>query len=238
MKEFCHTCGGELAAGSGESPFCPHCGAPQLTLSLDYQSVETGGEPKVEALGPESTGTRPPPRPQQVDWKMAIRCAAAVAAVAGVLNIVATRVDVLSPVSLLWIMSGSLITLGLYQRRRPAAWMDARVGARIGLVAGLCLTIGLAISGAAAGLVARFGLHSMGSFDAEMAAQIQTLEKTMQQQPGVTVSADWLRLVNSPEFRAGMMLGGSALVTAFLLVLSTVGGAFAGLLRMRRKAAV
>ena len=76
----------------------------------------------------------------------------------------------LAPVSLLWIMSGSLITLGLYQNRRPAAWMDVGVGARIGLVAGLCLTISLAISAAAVGLVARFGLHSMGSFDAQLAA--------------------------------------------------------------------
>jgi hypothetical protein len=237
MKESCHTCGGELAAGSGESPFCPHCGAPQLTLSLDYQSPETGGEPKVETPGPASTGMRPPPRPQQVDWKMAIRCAAAVAAVAGVLSIVSARVEILSPLSTLWMLSGSLITLGLYQRRRPTAWMDVKVGARIGLVAGLCLTLGVAISMAGVGLVARYGLHSMGMFDAQMTTQIETFQKTMQQS-GTPVSADLLRSINSPEFRGGAMIGGAALVAAFLLVLSTVGGAFAGLLRTRRKAAV
>ena len=50
MREVCHRCGGEVPAGSGESPFCPHCGAPQLYLSVDYQS---GEESKVR--GPHST---------------------------------------------------------------------------------------------------------------------------------------------------------------------------------------
>ena len=80
MHEFCHRCGGELPAGSGESPFCPHCGTPQLFLALENQSVETGGEP---ADGTASTGTLPPPRPQQVDWKTAIRSAALVAGIGG-----------------------------------------------------------------------------------------------------------------------------------------------------------
>ncbi len=238
MREICHTCGGELAEKSGESPFCPHCGAPQLTLSLDYQSVETGGEPKVELPGAVTTGTMPPPRPKQVDWQMAIRCAVAVALVAGALSAIAAKVEILSPLSTLWILSGSLITLGLYQRRRPAAWMDVRIGARIGLVAGLCLTVGLAVSMAVVGLVARFGLHSMGSFDAQMTEQILTLQKRLQQQSAAPVPADVLRFVNSPEFRGGMMIGGAAFAAVFLLVLSTVGGAFAGLLRMRRKSMV
>src|SRR5271155_2619114 len=108
MQKFCHTCGGDLPAGRGESPFWPHCGAPQLMLSLDYQSVETGGEPPAGTPGPASTGTLPPPRPQQVDWKMAITCAAAVAGVAGVLSVGAIRLPLLTPASLLWVMSGSL----------------------------------------------------------------------------------------------------------------------------------
>jgi hypothetical protein len=223
-----------LAAASGESPFCPHCGAPQLMLSLDYQSVETGGEPPPGTPGPASTGTRPPPRPEQVDWKMAIRCAAAVAGVAGVLILVAMRVPMLTPASVLWVMSASLITLGLYQRRRPAAWMDAGTGARIGLVAGLCLAMGLAIPIAVAGVIARFGLHAMGGFDTQLAAIFeQVIEKSTTPFPPEAV-----QLVHSQEFRAGYVLFVFAVVGVFLLVLSTAGGAFAGMLRMRRKAAV
>jgi hypothetical protein len=47
-----------------------------------------------------------------------------------------------------------------------------------------------------------------------------------------------LGFVASPEFRAGMMLGVFGFVSACLLLLSTLGGAFAGLLRTRRGPAV
>jgi hypothetical protein len=234
MQQFCHTCGGDLPAGSGESPFCPHCGAPQLTLSLDYQSVETGGEPAPGTISPASTGTLPPPRPRQVDWKMAIRCAVVVAGVAGALSVGAIRVPMLTPASLLWIMSGSLITLGLYQRRRPLARMDAGVGARIGVVVGLCLALGLAIPMAVVGVIARFGLHSMGSFD----AWLGMIFATFIQQSKAPFSPEELQMIHSQEFRAVYMLLLFAVVAVFLLVLSAVGGAFAGLLRTRRKAAI
>jgi hypothetical protein len=230
MQEFCHRCGGELPAGSGESPFCPQCGAPQLSLALENQSLETGGEPLGAIDGAASTDALPAASPRQVEWKTAIRCAMAVAGVGALLSVGSIRVDVLSKVSFLWIMSASLITLGFYQRRRPAAWMDVRVGARIGVVVGVCLALELAIALACAGLVARFGLHAMGGFDAQMAAQWQ---KAIQQS-STPVPAEMMGIVESPEFRAGMMLAGFACVAAGLVVLSTLGGAFAGLLRMRR----
>src|ERR1700750_1824095 len=111
MQEYCHRCGGELPARDGMSPFCPHCGSPQIYLQ-DYEQqngvAETG-----------TTGAVPPPRPQQVEWKTAIRCAALVSVVAVVLSLVSTQVPVLSPLSSLWTISGSLIAVGLYQKRRP-----------------------------------------------------------------------------------------------------------------------
>jgi hypothetical protein len=233
MQEFCHRCGGELAKGGGESPFCPHCGAPQLYLSLDYQSVETGGEAPPQAGG-ASTGATPPPRPRQVDWKTAIGCAGVVAGFAGLLSLAAIRLPMLTPASLLWVMSGSLTTLALYQRRRPLAWMDAGIGARIGVVVGLCLALGLAVPMAAAGVVARFALHSMGGFDAEIA----TLFQQVIQKSTTPFPPEAIQLLRSQEFRAGYVLFVFALLSGFLMLLSTLGGAFAGLLRMRRRAAV
>ena len=241
MQETCHRCGGELPAGSGESPFCPHCGTPQLFLALENQSAATGGEAASAADYGSSTGTLPPPRPRQVEWKTAIRCAVGVGAVGSVLSLLAIRVDVLSLVTLVWIMSASLITLGLYQRRRPAAWIDARVGARIGVVVGVCLALELGMAMAGAGLVGRFVLHSMGNFDAQMAAQLQVVVMTVQQQAAEQqkpVPPEVMRFIASPESRAGIMLGSFAFLSAGLLVLSTLGGAFAGLLRMRRGQAV
>jgi hypothetical protein len=227
MREHCHTCGGELSRDGGVPPFCPHCGAPQIYLS-EHDQAETGAD--------ETTGAMPPPKPQVVEWKTAIRCAALVALVAAVLGGLATRVPLLSPLSSLWTLSGSLIAVGLYQRRRPAAWMDAGVGARIGIVVGLALVACLATSMAVAGLVARYGLHSMAGFDAELTAQIHAqIEKAAAANPE---PAEVMRYLYSPEFRAGMLLTGFAMLSGVLLVLSALGGAVGGMLRTRRRASV
>src|SRR5579871_5077614 len=222
MHDVCHRCGGELAQATGESPFCPHCGAPQLRLSIDNQ---TAADPA--ASGTVSTGALPPPRPRQVDWKAAIRCAALVSAVAAILGLGAVRVEVLSSITLLWVFSASMVTLSLYQRMRPTAWMDVRVGARIGVIVGMGLALALGSATAAGGIIARYAFHSMTSFDADLTVQLNHL---VQQVP-----ADKAGFYLSPEFRAGMMISVFAMMAVALLLLSTLGGAFAGLLRMRRR---
>jgi hypothetical protein len=228
MQEYCHRCGGELPARDGSSPFCPHCGSPQIYLQ-DYEQQNGGAEA-------DTTGATPPPRPQQVEWKTAIRCAALVAGVAAGLSLVSQQVQVVSLLSLLWTISGSMIALALYQRRRPLAWMDARVGARIGLVVGLALVACLGVAWGIGGLVARYGLHSLSAFDAELTRTVHDgFEKAaaMAPQPPETK-----RFWYSPEFRAGMMLIGFGMLSGVLLVLSTVGGAVGGFMRMRRNVSV
>jgi hypothetical protein len=227
MHEYCHRCGGEIA-GDGTSPFCPHCGSPQIYLQ-DYE--EQTGAPE-----PNTTGAVPPPRPRQVEWKTAIQCAAAVAGVAAALVVVAMRVELVSPLSWVWTISGSLTTLALYQRRRPMAWMDAGIGARIGVMAGLALVTCLAVAMASAGLVARYGLHNMAGFDADLTKMLQVqIDKAVATNPEAKSVAGYLY---SPEFRVGMMLAGFAMLAGLLLVLSTVGGAVGGFLRMRRKVSI
>jgi hypothetical protein len=210
------------------SPFCPHCGSPQIYLQ-DHEQQNLGAEA-------DTTGAIPPPRPQQVEWKTAIRCAALVGGVAAGLSLVSQRVQVVSFLSTLWTISGSMIALALYQRRRPLAWMDAGVGARIGLVVGLALVACLGSAWAVGGVVARYGLHSLGAFDAELTQTVHdSFEKAsaMASQP-----PEIKRLWFSPEFRAGLMLLGFGMISTFLLILSTVGGAVGGFMRMRRNVSV
>jgi len=83
---------------------------------------------------------------------------------------------------------------------------------------------------AGVGMVARFAMHRMGPFDAAMAARTQDAIRNS----ATPVPADMLGFLASPEFRAGMMLAGFAFLALALLILSTLGGAFAGLLRTRR----
>jgi hypothetical protein len=228
MHEFCHRCGGELQAGEGASTFCSHCGCPQLYLQ-DYEE-QTG------APDGDTTGAVPPPHPRQVEWKTAIRCAVLVAGIAAVLGLVGSRLEVVSKLSWVWTISGSMIAVALYQRRRPLAWMDAGVGARIGVVVGLALVTGFAVAMAVGGLVARYGLHSMAGFDAELTQMLHAqMDKTTATTP---VPPELQHFWYSPEARAGMMLAGFAMLSGMLLVLSTIGGAVGGLLQMRRKVSV
>jgi hypothetical protein len=228
MHEFCHRCGGELQAGEGASTFCSHCGCPQLYLQ-DYEE-QTG------APDGDTTGAIPPPHPKQVEWKTAIRCAVLVAGIAAVLGLVGSRLELVSKLSWVWTISGSMIAVALYQRRRPLAWMDAGVGARIGVVVGLALVTGFAVAMAVGGLVARYGLHSMAGFDAELTQMLHAqMDKTTATTP---VPPELQHFWYSPEARAGMMLAGFAMLSGLLLVLSTIGGAVGGLLQMRRKVSV
>ena len=171
-----------------------------------------------------------------MEWKTAIRCAVLVAGIAAVLSLVSARVQLVSPLSSLWTISGSIITLALYQRRRPLAWMDARVGARIGMVVGLALVGCFAVAMAIGGVVARYGVHSMAGVDAQLTELLHAqFEKAAALNPEPPeVQRFWF----SPEFRAGMMLAGFGMLAGFLVVLSTVGGAVGGFMRMRRKVSV
>jgi len=157
-----------------------------------------------------------------------VLCAGLVALVAAILSILSTKVPALSFLSWLWTVSASVIALGIYQRRKPQAQMDASVGARIGIVVGLGLIISIGITMVVAGLVARFGLHAMGTFDAELRAQIDKAASANPQ------PAEVMRYIYSPEFKAGIMLAGFSMLAGLVMVLSTIGGAVSGLLRTRR----
>jgi len=227
MQQSCHRCGGDLPSGPDVTPFCPHCGSPQLYLQ-DYDRPILA----PDSIPQDTTGAAPPPPPQQIDWQTAIRCAALVSAVSAILSLLAAKIDILSVLSTLTILSASLITVGLYQRRRPGSRMDASIGARIGLVAGLILVVALTLAGVISGLVARFVFHSMSTFDIEITRQLHSqLDRMAAANP---LPPELVHYFLTPDFRAGMMLSGIAFVAVMLLLFSTLGGAVSGLLRTRR----
>lgn len=228
MPAFCHRCGGDLPPVTEDTTFCPHCGSPQLFLQeYDRPILAPGSE-----VTPTS-GAAPPPHPQQIDWQTAIRCAAFVSLIAGGLNVLAMFIPKISLLNELWIITASMTTLTLYQRRKPLAFMNARVGARIGLTTGLLLIIAILTGSAIAGVVARFGLHNMARFDADMTQAFDAVKRSSASS-ATPPPADLLRFFDLPEFHASMMLAGVGMVAVFLVLLSTLGGAMAGLLRTRR----
>jgi hypothetical protein len=229
MHQYCHRCGGELSPGDQVPVFCPHCGAPQLYLQEYDRAVP------AEAAS-TSTGAAPPPHPHMVEWQTAIRCAAFVAVIAAILSVIGLRLRVVTLLSYFWIFSASMTTLTLYQRHRPNAWMDARVGARIGFTSGLLLVSAVTFAMAVAGVVTRYLLHATGDFDTsisqlfdQVAVQISRSAAGNPELPRI------LQYISSPEFRAGYALFGIAFTASVLLILSTLAGAVGGLLRTRRR---
>jgi len=239
MHELCHRCGAELPTGDFAPPFCAQCGAPQLLLSDYSEPISTSER--------ASTGALPPPHPGSgvarspaVDWQTAIRCTVLVSAIGAVLGLIGTRVDILSPISTIWVLSASLTTLALYQRRRPLATMNAAIGARIGVLVGTILAAFLAVATVAGALIARFGLHATAAFDAEFARSMQAQVAAQAAQLAAAqtpLSVASIAFLNSPEFRTTMMLLGIGMIFSLLFVVSICGGAFGGFLRARRRTA-
>ncbi len=246
MDVFCHRCHAELPGsatlssrgGEEEVLFCPHCGAPQLYLP-DHLRIEMPGEP-----GALTTGSLPPPRPagfapDRIDWQIALRSSAIVAAVSAGLGVASLRFPFLSLAYIVWTIGAAIVALGFYARQRPQAHMDAAVGLRIGSVTGLLMIAFLGVAFTVTGLVARFSTHSMAGFDGQLTQQMTSLEQQLkvsvaqQHRPPDAEQklGEFVDFLNTPEARTGIMLAGVGLQACFILLVATGGGGFAGMLR-------
>jgi hypothetical protein len=198
----------------------------------------------VEARQLDTTGALPPPRPAvaqgarpgQVDWRAALAAGALVGAVGAVLELIGLKSDAASLLSLLWTFGGAVIALGLYARHRPQAWMDARVGLRVGVATGLVLVAAMGLALAATGVVMRFGTHSLGSFDADIVRNFELIRQQMadrlrEQQQSVDVQQRIFGFMGSPEVRAGFAIFYLGFLGGVVLLVSAGGGAFAGMMR-------
>jgi hypothetical protein len=242
MHAICHRCGGELSTAqldvsANGSHFCPHCGAPQLTLSEYAEALSTGAEDSGTKGGSAgSTGTLPPPRPNQIDWRLAIQSASLVAVIAAILGVAGEGFPNLKIFSFVWVISASLTTMAMYQRRRPMASMNLGIGVKIGIVVGVVLAFALGASISVGFVVARFGMHALAGFDAQIAQLMQQL--IVQVAAKGTIPAEQLAFVNTVQFRTGYLLFAFGLVLFSVVVMSIFGGAVAGLLRSRRSSVV
>jgi hypothetical protein len=168
---------------------------------------------------------------------MAIRCAVMVALGAAALSAIGGAIPILGVLSGIWIISGSLITLGIYQSQRPTARMDARVGAKIGLVVGLAMSLALGLEKAITGLVERFGLHNLAEVDGANRLMLENMRTQLAQTVAPSpIPPELTGLLSSPEFFGGVVVVGFAMAGMMLVLLSMAGGAFAGLMRKQARA--
>ena len=233
MRELCHRCHGELPISNLSDRhdddtailFCPRCGSPQILLQ-DHMRIDVPVE-----VARDSTGAIPPPRignvgNSNIDWRTAILAGSLVAAIGAVLSVLGMKFLAASFVGTMWTISCAVLTLGLYTRQRPTLLMNAKVGMRIGLIAGLLMIAAIGVGTAATGVVLRFGTHQMAQF-------LEILKKNSDDKDLISQYSSAINSpqANSPEMLAGSALAGGALQGLLLLLFSAGGGAFAGMLR-------
>ena len=217
MELTCHRCGGGLP-GESLRGFCPHCGAPQLTISLAIEATQVADGDGATLKPERSAG--------EVRWPLALKLAAMAAVICGGLFVAGSVLPGLTGLGLLFLLTAASLVVGRYRMLAPTEPMHAGVGAKIGLSTGLLLVAVLALAMSAVGVIARFRLHEMAAFDAQWAAQSALLLDRLRAVG--PVSPEVLHMVNAPEFRAGEMLSGMAILGALLLGLSAAAGALAG----------
>jgi hypothetical protein len=247
MEQICHRCHAELPreltsgsayGGDEDKPlFCPRCGAPQILLP-DYMRAEVMVSQTGNAA---TTGAVPPPRPQMVDWPVALTSALPVAVLTGLLAVASFAMPTAGLLNTLCILGASGVALGVYRSRRPLARIDGRVGLRVGVATGLLIVIAMGICLSLTGVVERFALHGLSGFDASMdqdfaliRAQMAASMQGQYQDPAAEQHVMGMFL--SPEGRAGLILLTRAFIGGFVIALTGALGGFAGLLQTRRRA--
>jgi hypothetical protein len=123
-------------------PFCGHCGAPQIRVTISSEEAATEplppgapgeAQPSAEPVPPGSSPAFPPAqRPDRLDRRTVIFSALLAGFAAGL----GTLIPFVPVITLSMVAAGG-IAVTLYKRRMPYVSVPARRGFRIGSLAGL-----------------------------------------------------------------------------------------------------
>jgi len=116
--------------------FCPHCGAPQIRVASPDDASQTPLSSDTTPPVVPPTGwspTAPVYHPYSIQWELAWKGAF----LSGLIAAVLTAAPVLSLGCCLWLLGAGALSVFLYQRRLPGAFVTPGMGMRIGAVAGV-----------------------------------------------------------------------------------------------------
>lgn len=218
MELTCHRCHQYFAADSG---FCPHCGAVQLYVSAE----------QVEASASQA-GMPPVQRISRIDWQRALQSAMLVAGAAAALSALAVFVPVLGYARFFWIVTAATTTLWFYLKPAPTRPMDGRIGARIGLVTGLAISVLTTLSTAMFLVIRRYAMHGGAAMDTAFNTMLTSLAE-FYQKLGMDAKQQELifSLLRSPEGHAGQMLSEFAMRAVYITIFLMFTGAVSGMAR-------
>jgi zinc-ribbon domain len=215
MDHPCHKCGQSAEDGV---PFCSHCGAPQIRVTIS-EPVPVAGDVSSSELQVsfiDQAAVASPPRspalPTQIDWPRAFRTCS----IAALISILVMSLRLVVP--LLALLGAGFFAVAFYRYRSPTWKVNARSGAQLGAVTGLL----------SSGIAAIFSAIVFAVLQSGGQVRQQVLE-TLQQvasrssDPEVQVTLD---LLKHPEGLASKLV----LATLGFLLLSVAAGSLAGAL--------
>lgn len=207
MPKICHRCGNVLEDAAA---FCPHCGAPQIRVSVPETSPE-------DPLAPTFAATIIPTR--QILWPRAFMAVFIPALAAAVLLIIHPLFLV---TSLVWVALAGFFSTLLYRRRAPQALIDTRIGVRLGATVGF-ITFAL---------ISLLAVVEIAVSNASGPSFRQQLIDQMHQAAGRNPNPEAARMLDqflSAPHALALAVGISALVFFVIFVLSgALGGALGG----------
>jgi hypothetical protein len=221
MDPTCHRCGTVV---SKEITFCPTCGAPQLRFEPNEDTANYAAGLR-QGYGVQNANS--------IRWKQAIRAAITAAIPMGVMS--SSLLPLASLGCCLWIVGGAVIAVWLYRRRAAVSVLEARTGARIGLVAGILAALTTAIFSSISLVIERFVLHHGDAIDSTFQTQLEQLVRMAQSNPDPQGQMHaFLRFLATPDGKAAWILTGTATLSAGIVLFSTLGGALGARLFTRR----
>jgi hypothetical protein len=238
MDRICSRCHAVLRSeDDGSLVYCWNCGSPQVQLSTELAEQAEAQRLAItqEALGVAAAEPAEVVPPKLNRWTGAIQCAGLAGAIAAALTLIAFALPPVSLLALLWGVVAPIVILGVYAARFRNTRITAGFAARLGMLCGASILLAIFSLDTVRLCVDRFLLHSAADVDAQLATAFAQQAVALKAQLGAEATPILAKL-KIPEFRAGLILLGCAMVSAVYLVYSAAAGAFAGLLRSRSSA--
>lgn len=252
----CIRCQHPVLLEDGHLAYCTYCGAPQIFLSEELRNelAESARAYRESHTLPDqvSTGTpgerkgsrwnllRPKvPANGQVNvypWTLAVHYALLSACIALALGLLSLLVPPVSALMVLWILSAPVLTVGFFHGQSGHLMQtDSGFGIRLGLLTGVLVTFCCAAVFTLSLVLTRYVLHDAAQLDAQLAATFAQQRTLVLARLGNEVQPT-LNLLNTPEYRVGLLLSVAGTSTLLYLLLAALGGGLAGAVLRRRRA--
>ncbi len=177
-------------------------------------------------VSPSTWGAAPPPyRPNAIQWDVAWKGAFVTGATAGIL----TAAPIVSVGCCLWLLGAGALTVMLYQRRIPGAFVTPGMGMRLGAMSGVVGFFVFAIW-----YVVAFA-RDPGEFHQ---AFVESIQKSSASNPDPRVQemvAQLLNNMNNPQILATYFVFMLVIMAIVFVVFTAAGGALGASMFARRR---